>query len=284
MARLVLHIGTHKTGTTSFQRWFRDHRDEVHRLCGATIYDGVFRDARELGAICIDTDRETPGLHRRHTRGPDHPSPMPVRGTAEWQQFVARVTDSLHAQHRAATGAFVVSSESLSLLRRPAEIARLRTFLPDAEVSIVVCLRRPEDFLRSWKRHLDRDFFELNSDADSFANVRPDSWLVNYAEILRVWRAEFGDEAVHAIDYDDAVRTLGSTIPALLRHVAPDAGPWPAWDHYVLNTAGKAPRRPVRGVAAPRHWLRWWRWNAWRAMRRAVATLTRPVRRRSSRR
>jgi hypothetical protein len=285
VVRIILHIGTHKTGTTSFQRWFRDNRERIAAVSGASIYDGVFRDSRELGALCIDADRETPGLHRRSVRGRLVDSPMPLRAAPEWETFATRVTGNLREQHRGASKVFVISSESLSLLRRPAELARLRDMLPAAETTVVVCLRSPADFLRSWTRHLDRDFFELSDDPNSFAYVEADSWLVDYPGLLSVWRDAFGEDAVHVVDYDRSVASHGSTIPALLAHVSPGSIDWPAWEGYVFNTAGgKAPRRPVRGVSSPRHWRRWWWWKARRAVRRGVRTVIAPARARWRRR
>lgn len=168
---------------------------------------------------------------------------MPLREDPEWESFARGVSDSLAAQYREIDGAFVVSSESLSLLREPGELRTLRSLLPDGPTEIVVCLRRPEDFLRSWSRHLRRDRFALSKDPASFAYVSPDSWLVDYPSLLALWRTEFGHNAVHVIDYDEAVAQHGSTIPALAQLIAPEAVSLPGWEGYRFNAGTDGPRR-----------------------------------------
>jgi hypothetical protein len=54
MGQIFLHIGTLKTGTTSFQRWFFDNQDAIARDAGVRWYNGQFPDAREIAALCLD--------------------------------------------------------------------------------------------------------------------------------------------------------------------------------------------------------------------------------------
>lgn len=261
MTHIVLHIGTHKTGTTSFQRWFNDNESAIAIACGATIYKGRFRDARELGAICIGDGRETPAMHRRADRGANvDPGALPIRGTPQWEQMVAEVRRSVRDQLTAAGDTFVVSSESLCLLRYGPEIERLAEMFPAGQTTVVVCLRRPADFLRSWRRHLDRDFFEFSNDPTSFAYLEPDSWLVAYDQLIEAYRDVFGPDSVVVVDYDAAMTEHGSTVAGIARTFCSDLSLLPPWHDYVLNTAGNYPRKPVRGISKPRHYRRYFLW------------------------
>ena len=261
MTRIVLHIGTHKTGTTSFQRWFTENEQAITEACGATIYKGRVRDARELGALFINPDRETPDIRRRIQRGDTADAgSLPLRGTSEWNQLETEVLSSVRQQLVAASQTFVVSSESLSLLRYPSEISRLAEIFPPDQTTVVVCLRTAEGFLASWKRHLDRDFFEFSDDPTSFAYVQPDSWLVNYEQLLTAYRDVYGHESVVVIDYDDAMTQHKSTVPSIIDTFCADPSTLPSWDAYVFNTKGKAPRKPIRGIARPRHYRRYYLW------------------------
>lgn len=265
--RVVLHIGTHKTGTTSFQRWFRDNEPTITSTCGATMYKGRLPDARELGALLINPDRETPDIRRRIDRGENADAGAPpLRGTPEWDQLRTDVFDNVQQQLAAATSTFVVSSESLSLLRHPSEISRLTQIFPPEHTTVVVCLRTPEDFLSSWKRHLDRDFFEFSKDPTSFAYVQPDSWLVDYEQLLRAYRDGFGQDSVVVVDYDSAISEYESTIPPIARTFCSDLSALPAWDSYILNTKENSPRKPIPGIAKPHHYRRYYLWvvGQWR--------------------
>lgn len=230
-------------------------------MCGATIYKGQVRDARELGAICIDSDRETPDIRRRIQRGDNaDPGALPLRGTKEWSHFVDDVRQSARQQLAAASDTFVVSSESLSLLRNPSEIARLAEIFPAGDTLVVVCIRKPRDFLESWKRHLDRDFFDFSSDPTSFAYVEPDSWLVHYEQLISAYKGVYGQDSVVVIDYDSAMATYKSTVPSIAQTFCRDIAKLPSWDAYVLNTKGKSPRKPIRGISRPRHYRRYYTW------------------------
>lgn len=261
MTRVVLHIGTHKTGTTSFQQWFRDNEPAITSACGATIYKGRLPDARELGALFINSDRETPDIRRRIQRGDNVDSGAPpLRNTPEWNQLQREVTESLQEQLTAGSETFVVSSESLSLLRHRSEILRLAQIFPPEDTTVVVCLRTPEDFLSSWKRHLDRDFFEFSDDPTSFAYVNPDTWLVDYQQLLQAYQDVFGPDSVIVIDYDSAISKYKSTVAPVARTFCSDLSALPPWDSYVLNTKDNSPRKPISGISKPRHYRRYYVW------------------------
>jgi hypothetical protein len=261
VSRIILHIGTHKTGTTSFQRWFNENESAISSACGATIYKGRFRDARELGAICIDEGRETPAMHRRNDRGDTAaPGAMPIRGSAQWSSMVSDVRESVAEQLRVATDTFVVSSEALCLLRFRPEIDRLAEMFPPEHTTVVVCLRKPADFLRSWRRHLDRDFFEFSDDPTSFAYVKPDSWLVDYEQLLTAYRDVYGNDSVVVVNYDESMATHGSTVAGIAHTFCSDLSVLPSWNSYILNTAGNYPRKPIRGISRPHHYRRYYLW------------------------
>lgn len=261
MNRIVLHIGTHKTGTTSFQRWFRDNADAIDAVCGATLYEGRARDARELGAICIDEGRDTPGLRRRVERdNHEFPGTLTLPGTQAREQMITEVHENIRNQIQKTRDTFVVSSESLSLLRSKSEIDRLAAMFPAGETTVVVCLRRPEDFLRSWSKHLDRDFFEVSDDPTSFAYVKPDSWLVDYDDLLSAYTNVYGKESIVVIDYDTAMAEHGSTIPKIAEVFCSNPTALPSWNSYLFNTGEKSPRKPIRGISKPRHYRRYYIW------------------------
>jgi hypothetical protein len=78
------------------------------------------------------------------------------------------------------------------------------------------------------------------------------------------------------IDYDAALAKDESIIPALVAtftDVPLDA--LPDWHTYRLNRSARPPRKPVRGLARPRHYVRWWKWKAQQRLRAVTGRSTR---------
>jgi hypothetical protein len=227
---VFLHIGTHKTGTTSFQKWLREHEETLRDRFDLGVYRGGFPNNREVGLACANADRL-----------------LPVRQIPQWSDPVWRehVNDLAAVQMRRSEQTIIVSAESLSFLRTDDEIRRVATMFADREVTILLTLREPSDFLASWGRHLARGQYELSTDPKSFAYVAPDSWLARYDELIAAYAAVFGNDRIRTVDYEAANAEHGSVIPALMSHVVADIMRLPDWMGYRYNTSAQfaGPRR-----------------------------------------
>ena len=217
--RLFVHIGTHKTGTTSFQHWLLRHETELHTRFGLGVYHGAFPNNREVGLACASVERSLP------TRG------IPQWVEPEWRRHVG----DLVAEQLRRDDDLVLSSEALSFLRERSEVERLAQMVRGRDVTILAVLRNRADFLRSWGDHLQRDRYKLSKDPRSFAYVGPDSWLADYDTLLDTYRHVFGKENVRAIDYDETIARDGSVIPALMREIVGDDAPLPDWRSAQMN-------------------------------------------------
>lgn len=222
--RVFLHIGTHKTGTTSFQKWLRENEDALRGRFGLGVYRGGFPNNREVGLACANVDRL-----------------LPVRQIPQWSDPVWRdhVRDLAAAQMRRSEPTIIVSAESLSFLRADDEIRRVADMFADREVTILLTLREPSDFLASWSRHLTRGQYTLSDDPTSFAYVSADSWLARYDDLIAAYATVFGRERILTVDYEAANAEHGSVIPALMRHVVTDVGHLPDWSGYRYNTSAQ---------------------------------------------
>ena len=258
MTYVILHIGTLKTGTTSFQKWFSDNEQAVTAATGVRWFRGAFPDAREIAAACVDDDRPTPAMALGF---------FPQRGTAEWDSWRDAVRENVKRQLNESDTPIMVSCEALCLLRTPSELQRLGELFPAESTEVVVTLRDPQGFLASWKQHLEHDFFRRSRDPRSFAYVESDSWLVDYAALTHAYESTFTHKLT-VIDYDDVQARDGSVIPSLIASftdVSPDE--LPDWRTYRLNRSARPPRKPVRGLARPRHYVRYYKWRAAQAIR-----------------
>jgi hypothetical protein len=261
MGRVILHIGTLKTGTTSFQRWFSDNEAAIGAATGCRWFHGAFPDAREIAAACIDDGRQTPAMALGF---------FPERGSDEWTVWRTGVIESVKAQVAAAETPIVVSCEALCLLRTPTEMHRLAELFDPTTTEVVLTLRSPAGFLSSWKQHLEHDFFRRSSDPGSFAYVADDSWLVDYDALKNAFTGAF-EGRFTVIDYDSSLTRDGSIIPALVATFTDvSIDNLPEWRAYRLNRSARPPRKPVKGLARPRHYFRWWKWRLVSATRRRV--------------
>lgn len=205
--RIYLHIGTHKTGSTSIQRCCFDHRDvlaehgiafafaERQRIIHNNLYLAAMRPERDSFAK----------LKSEQVIGPDYVADV----EKEWHEHLSELV----------TPGVLMTSEGLGLLRFDDEIERLRRIVRAEahEVRVIVYLRNKSDFLRSYTRQIrKRPGREPSDDPSSCLYVEPDSWLVDYERLLEVYRRGFGERNVRVIDYDEQVASVGSVVPSFL--------------------------------------------------------------------
>ena len=136
--RLLLHIGTEKTGTTAWQAWLAQQRDPLDQLGYALPTSLGPTNHRKLPTSCFDLDR-VDDLVIRSGLEPAMPAER-QRIYGAWQEaFAAEVRQ--RPQHT-----WLVSSEHCSpRLTRPAELARLQECLGAlfAEITVLLVIREP---------------------------------------------------------------------------------------------------------------------------------------------
>ena len=240
LRRAIVHIGTHKTGSTSLQYWLTQNAEELARTHGLGVYRPIHPNGRELALWCANPDRSIPT----------------IREIPEWRTDTWREQSFGHMRSEVERDDDVVlfSNETLSLLRSPNELENLRTLLAPREVHIVLVTRRREDFLRSWREQLTRDGFAMSPDPSSFAYLESDSWLVDYDEIIAVNAQVFGADRVHRVEYDEAMARYGSIIPAVMTHAVSDISSLPEWSTVRRNRGTRA--HPNESPSGPRAFLR----------------------------
>ena len=136
--RLLLHIGTEKTGTTAWQAWLARQREALDQRGFALPASLGPTNHRKLPTSCFDLDR-VDDLVIRSGLAPASTTER-ERNYAAWQQaFAAEVQQ--RPQHT-----WLVSSEHCSSrLTRPAELARLQHCLGAlfAEITVLLVIREP---------------------------------------------------------------------------------------------------------------------------------------------
>lgn len=200
----IVHIGLHKTGTTSIQNFLQKKRNHLKEL-GLFFYHGLHIDQNhvELHAATMRSDRTSTFRMKSGLVFDD----VYLKSTTE------RVNTFLS---EIGNGTAVFSAEGLSLLRYVDEVEKLAAILSD-DVRIIVYLRDPVDYLRSHSNQLSKAGLTNITKKDSHAYMGSDSWMIDYELRLRAFRTTFGHQNVHVIDYDEACSLDGNVIPSFLR-------------------------------------------------------------------
>ena len=225
----IVHIGTHRTGTTSLQRWAFTNRQELARTAGLEYYNGLFGPNHyEIPMLCLRANRS-----------------MPMRAISpdwcldEWQQAAtAHVRENASRSRRP----LLISAEGMSYVRHHDEVARLVALLHPRRVSVVGVLRERASFLGSYAQALADAGFAPSPYRESFAYVKEDSWLLDYDALLSAYREVLGADRVATVVYERAVECHGSIIPGGLAACGFHDSQLPPWEGFRYN-ATRAPRR-----------------------------------------
>lgn len=224
--RIFIHIGTHKTGSTSLQYFLDRERCRLRNL-GVAYFRGCHIPANhvELHAASMRIDR---------------PSPFKLDSQltidAEYIGSVkARLADFVQG---AGNRVCLFSAEGLSYLRYVDEVEALKELFPPADISIFVYLRDRESYRRSHQGEFNRRVARGGKIDPSFADLGIGSWLLDYEARLEPFKAAFGEARVHVVDFDQARENDGSIIPSCLRLLGVEGQFLPSdWESIALNAA-----------------------------------------------
>ena len=229
MSTALVHIGTHKTGTTAFQQWADGSREALLDRCGIALYEGLYGPSHfEIPLLCLRDDRTMTG--RRV---------VPESLLGEWKDEVRR---HLAQQVARPEERLLISSESLSLLRYDDEVAALRDLLGPRQIKVAACLREPASFLESYRHEMAKKGIQPSRFRASHNYVEPDTWLVKWDEMLSVWRRVLGEDRVVDFSYEVAMAQYQSSIPGVLAALSIDDTELPSWEGVTANTRSQPER------------------------------------------
>jgi hypothetical protein len=189
---LVLHAGSHKTGTTAIQAELARHRDALAAL--DIHYSRAFPDFGANHSVPLFSmfaaDPLRVPAHRRSGRTADE-----VDGAnRRWRQALR---DDIE---RTGDGSYVLSAEGVANLRVD-ELRLLRDFLaPHFDgIRVAYCIRAPDALLASIHTQL------LRAEHGQVEKLRPESVEERYRAIPGRLVEVFGDESVEVYRMEDAL-------------------------------------------------------------------------------
>jgi len=193
--RLVLHIGTEKTGTTAFQNWCHHNTQEMRKQSVWYAQSLNLPENRAIAVMMRDSDDREDGFG---FFGLDTPE--------QHEAFVADRTKALLADVAAAKAAgmqtFLISSEHChSRLRKPEYVERLAALLKPLfdEITVVAFIRPQVDMAQSLTSTAAR--VGLHVSRKMFKSVQPRNKYYNFFEMLERWADAFGAENVLPVPY-----------------------------------------------------------------------------------
>ena len=174
--RLYIHVGPHKTGTTSIQRGLVANREALKALGYhypevGFIYDGHHNLVFEINEM----DKYVPILG----------------GLKQLVEF-----------GKTSSGHIILSSETFDNIVTPAPLEKLKNALSDFEIHIIGYLRPQDELLQSlWKTEV--RFEGLFDDFDTWLPKALERWpFLKYDEWISVFVDVFGNDNVHFQIYD----------------------------------------------------------------------------------
>ena len=208
MQRLFVHIGTHKTGTTSLQAYLFDHREQLRRDGVAVCTEGhrKFGETANCFALAHSVLRPTLMTISKMTGDARRPG---FRGKAKSFAQIARFLSD------ASAAKFILSAEALCFARDEAELNGIKRLLcrQGIEVIPIVCFRDGKAWRDSWFAQIAKYEKQFrHSHGHGSDDIRGD-WYFDKDKILRFWR-EVGP--VRVIDFDHTVGKHGTVVPTML--------------------------------------------------------------------
>jgi hypothetical protein len=221
--RVILHVGTHKTGTTSIQTYLRDNARRFEKY-GVGFYPGLLHRENHL---------ELPMVTQRRGRTSASRSRYPNLDLDELtdrtrKQIAKFLSDrSLHT--------FIFSSEDLSMLRHADETSALSAlFDADIDVEVLLYLRNKRSYLESYTHQLTKMGIPFSNDPQDFNYVKEDTWLLDYETLIMAYASSF--RSIRVMSYEaETERSGGNVIGSFVSHLAIPEKALANYNCYSLN-------------------------------------------------
>ena len=177
--KIYLHMGLHKTGTTSIQHFLHHHNHQLIKD-NKIFYSGILgHNAIELPAVIIKKSRVD-----LHIRSVLNQKKEYKKTYLETQQMIQAFCTLHHTKN------IFISDEALSLIRTQEEINQLtQLFLPDWDIVPILVLREKNEWLTSFKKQFHH--IKESNHPESQAYYKSDSWIFQHKVLVDLLRQNF---------------------------------------------------------------------------------------------
>lgn len=179
--RTIIHIGQHKTGTTSIQHYLRNHKIELAKN-GLYVPDSLLGYDNPshfiLNVYSLDQNRSSAMKDR-----------LKATNSSEFFMELEQNLEFDIAQHYQRANEegckdIIWSNEGLYLLNSVREYKKLKElfYKHSSEIVCICCFREFESYRMSYMEQLKKHGINFSDDKDSYRYVEADSWLFDYKQ------------------------------------------------------------------------------------------------------
>ncbi len=231
MKKIYLHIGKHKTGSTSIQQYIDRNRSFLAEnkifVLDNSVSDLVRKriivptNCTSIAHIAIRNNLQTQ---------------IRIRNLDIQRHFLKKIKDAIIMNgrlHSVIATNIIISAEAFSFMRTFHERLILRIMFKGFSVHPIFFSRNADDWLTSWRGQLKKLMIKNNineSISNTIFDFRENSWLTDDKAIVRT----FGKNT-RVISYEHALNEHGSVIPAFLSFLDLVPSNCPPWDGIWLN-------------------------------------------------
>jgi hypothetical protein len=207
---LHLHIGRHKTGTTSFQNFLHENVTELAEM-GVGLFKTQISLNESLGPIS-SWAHEIPLAFLR----PEFEYILKTL-TKDRNLQINQMVQVIETNLRSSQPHLIASHEALSFVRNKSELLPLKELADEArrEVRVYLVLRERESWVESYRENI-APFSKNLPDRDSYSYLEADSWLFDNENLISSYEDVFGKESVNLINYETSLRDHGDICVSLL--------------------------------------------------------------------
>jgi len=182
---LYIHVGQPKSGTTAIQRAFALHSDEDP---SAIVYypKAGRRERKIVGHHNLAYELYDPAKFRADL--------------GSWDDMAAEVREKNADK-------VLISTEAFRIFLAPVVSAKVRKLFPDAALSVVLYLRPQWEYVESGYNQLMR-FGQTDLSIDEFW-AGTGKRICDYQATVEAWDKAGGEQALHCLPFDKAVREQG---------------------------------------------------------------------------
>lgn len=205
--KIVVHIGTEKTGSTTLQHSLQ-HNHELLASRGIHYLATPGRvEARAFAAACLDDQAMDDYLR-------DQSIDTPEQRQVFRKKYRGELQAKLHGLPKHIEQVVISSEHFHSRLRRPAEVRRVKDWLsPFASSFRIVCyLRRQVDVAASYYSTVLKNGGTISLEESARRLCRPNNHYTHYQVVLDLWSSIFGNEAITLKRFDRDTLRGGSIV------------------------------------------------------------------------
>ena len=209
--KTIIHIGQHKTGTTSIQKFLQDNRNSLAK-------NGLYVPSRIAGyhnpshfilnVYALAEDRYSSKKEKFiAVKGKQYLSKLEIDLKKDIENIYK---DALYNK----CNRVIWSSEDLYLLNSEAEYKRLINLFSEysTEIEVVCCFRDVRSYRESYIKQLSKQKILPSNNPDSHRYVETDSWLFDYKRKKNLLSEVFNKCTYFLYDPNDNVKKFMETI------------------------------------------------------------------------